>query len=377
MATPEHTLVTIFLRGGLDGVGAVVPHTEDEYHRQRPTLALRPRKPGSDSGLVPLDDRFALHPSLEPLLPAYREGHLAIVHAVGSDDRTRSHFEAQDQMEAGASFDTPLAGGWIGRWLRSENEGGPFSAIAFGPTLPEALRGAPAACAVESLEQMSVTTRSGDAADFRRALAALHVPSPDRPARSLVCKAAGDALALMERVEDVRKAAPTTDYPDSRLGQSLAQVATLVREDVGLRVATLDHGGFDTHVTQAAGLGGPLTEFAAAVAAFDKDLGALRRRVTLVAITEFGRRITENTALGTDHGRGSCAFVLGGRVRGGRVLADWPGLLPAGLVETVDLDVTTDYRDLLWELLAGELGATSLDQVFPGLRHQPVGLLAG
>lgn len=373
----SRTLVTVFLRGGLDGVGAVVPHTEDEFHRQRPTLAAKPRKPGSDSGLVPLTDRFALHPALEPLLPAYREGRLAVVHAVGSDDRTRSHFEAQDQMEAGAAHDRPLAGGWIGRWLRADGARGPFAAIAFGPTLPESLRGAPAACAVESLDQMSVSTRSGEAADFRRALAALHVPRPDaRASRSLVCKAAGDALSLMERIEDVRVAAPAGDYPDTALARSLSQVAELVRQDVGLRVATLDHGGFDTHVTQAAGLSGPLDEFAGAVAAFDRDLGTLRERVTLVAITEFGRRITENTALGTDHGRGSCAFLLGGGVGGGRVVTDWPELQPAGLVETVDLDVTTDYRDLLWEVLAGRFGADAPADVFPGHTPRPVGVMS-
>jgi uncharacterized protein (DUF1501 family) len=369
------TLVFVFLRGGMDGLAAVAPVFDDDYHRLRPTLAVDAPRAGATGGAARLDDRFALHPELAALVPAFREGRLAIVHAIGSDDDTLSHFEAQDQMDHGGSVKEPLGAGWMARWLRAAGRRDPLAAVAFGATLPESLRGAPSACAVTSLSDIAVRTTTGDAEGFAAAIAALHAPSPDAsgPA-ALVRAAARDALALLARVADVEDSADSgAAYPRTDLGRAFSQVAALVRRDVGLRAAAIDHGGFDTHFGQTVSISSPLSEFAGALAAFDADLAALRERVTVVCLTEFGRRAYENASLGTDHGRASCAFVLGGGVEGGRVVAKWPGLRDADL-DGGNLRVTTDYRDLLWEALSRRFGATDPGAVFPGLAPAPVGV---
>jgi uncharacterized protein (DUF1501 family) len=376
------TLVVLYLRGAMDGLSAVPPVLDDDYHRRRPGLGVAAPKPGDTSGPAMLDERFALSADLAALLPAYREGRLAVVHAIGSDDDTLSHFEAQDQMEHGASVKRPLAGGWIGRWLRAAGEKDPLAAIAFGAALPESLRGAPSACAVESLDEIAVTTQTGDAAGFAAALAQLHAQGDARPTTALVCGAAQDSLRLLARVAEIREEAHTgARYPRTDLGHALSQVALLVKRDVGLRAAAVDHGGFDTHFGQGIALPSRFVELAEALAAFDADLGEARGRVTTVTLTEFGRRVYENASLGTDHGRASCAFVLGGGVRGGRVAGRWPGLSDADL-EPVgeggppgDLRVTTDYRDLLWEILSRRFGASGPESVFPGLVPAGVGVM--
>lgn len=368
------TLVFVFLRGGLDGLNAVVPTFEDAYRALRPTIAIARRQAAvAERGrAVPLDGRFALHPALEPLLPPYREGRLAVVHAIGSDDTTRSHFEAQDQMEHGASAARPLPGGWLARWLRTVPQAGALSALAFGRTVPESLRGAPSVTAVEALDEIRLATRPQRAAAFSHALARLYGDDPG-PLR----RPAADALALLRRIEDIRSSAETgAAYPDSTFARSLSQVARLVRADVGLRAAAVDQGFYDTHVTQDALLGLQLEELAGGLAAFDADLGSFRDRVTVICLSEFGRRTYENAGLGTDHGRASCGLVLGGGVRGGRVVTAWPGLGNDDTEGPGDLRVTTDYRDLLWEALEHRFGATDRDSVFPGLVPRRPGVFA-
>ncbi len=372
MSKPR-TLVFVFLRGGLDGLNTVVPTFEDAYHELRPTIAIDRRKAGETAGgAIPLDDRFALHEALEPLLPAYREGRLAVLHAIGSDDDTRSHFEAQDQMEHGASVTQPLSGGWIARWLRTLPGISALSALAFGRTVPESLRGAPSVTAVESLDDIRLATRSERSGDFADALARLYADSGGALRRP-----GEDALALLRRIEEIRSDPETgAAYPDTEFAQSLSQVARLVRSDVGLRAAAVNQGFYDTHVTQDALLGRQLTELAGGLAAFDTDLGELREHVTVVCLSEFGRRTYENAGLGTDHGRGTCAFVLGAGVRGGRVVCDWPGLSGEDTEGPGDLRVTSDYRNLLWEALTTRFDATYRETVFPGLRYRPPGVFA-
>ncbi len=371
------TLVVVFLRGALDGLSAVPPVFDDDYHRNRPGLGIDRPKPGDRSGASMLDDRFGLHADLAALLPLYRDGRLAVVHAIGSDDDTLSHFEAQDQMDHGASRTQPLAGGWLGRWLRTRGENDPLAAIAFGSSLPESLRGAPAACAVESLDDIGVSTATGDTDGVQTALASLHdAPGDGKPATALVCGAARNSLKLLSRVAELRADKGTGgSYPKTDLGRALSQVALLVGKDVGLRAAAIDHGGFDTHFGQSVALPPLLTDLAGCLAAFDADLGPLRDRVTTLCITEFGRRVEENSSLGTDHGRASCAFALGGGVKGGRVVAKWPGLRLEDLDKKKDVRVTTDYRDLLWETLAARFGQRDPGPVFPGLAPSPVGVI--
>jgi uncharacterized protein (DUF1501 family) len=371
------TLVVLFLRGGLDGLAAVAPVHDDDYRRARADLAVDRPKAGV-VGATALDDRFALCPDLAALLPVWRDGRLAVVHAVGSDDDTLSHFEAQDQMEHGASVAKPLAGGWLARWLRSRGESDPLAAVAFGEKLPESLRGAPAACAVESIADIDVATTTGDAQGFAAALTSLHAGGGDGTgATTLVRGAARDSLRLLARVGELRAEKTTGGaYPRTDLGRALSQVALLVKKEVGLRAAAVDHGGFDTHYGQAVALPPKLVEFAEALAAFDADLGPFRPRVTTVCLTEFGRRVDGNASLGTDHGRASCAFVLGDGLVGGRVHGRWPGLREEDLETPGNLRVTTDYRDLLWETLARRFDAGTPETVFPSLRHVPVGVLS-
>lgn len=363
----RRTLVVVFLRGAADGLALVPPVADPALARLRPSLA--PARPGTGpDAALELDGTFGLHPALAPLLPCWRDGTLAIVHAVGSDDGTRSHFEAQDQMEQGASASAPLAGGWLGRLLRAEGAGG-LSAVAVGPTVPEALRGAPMAAAFESLDQLSVSS----AADARAyaALERLYAREPD-----VLGQGGRDTLELLRKVTALarRPAGERPAYPAGSFGAGLRDVADLVRADVGLRAATLDVPGWDTHVLQATALPGRARELAVGLAAFRDDLGPRRRDVDVVVMTEFGRRAHENTSLGTDHGRASVMLVLGQGLAGGRVHGRWPGLSDDALEGPGDLAVTTDYRDVLCEVVL-HAGGPALEAVFPGHAPQPVGLL--
>jgi uncharacterized protein (DUF1501 family) len=385
-AEPEpaaRPLVAVFLRGALDGLNAVIPWRDDDYRRLRPSLALPAPDRLAPAGRTPLDldGTFALHPALEPLLPLWREGRMAVVHAVGSDDRTRSHFEAQDRMEHGGSSGQPVSGGWIGRHLRSRpapGSGQALQALAFAETIPESLRGAPAAGAVRSLEEVRIAVPSGDEAGVVAALEALHADGGD-----LVRVSGRETLALLRRVQDLRGEAKgvAAGYPADDFGRALSQVGCLLRARVGLEAACVDLGGFDTHFGQgslgdglAGGLAGPLRSLGSGLAALAKDLGPRFEETTVVVMTEFGRRAYENTALGTDHGSASVMLLLGGGLRGGKVHGRWPGLAPDRLFEEKDLAVTTDYRQVLAEILVRRLGSDHLDAVFPGLAPSPIGV---
>lgn len=359
------TLVVVFLRGGADGLNMVVPHFERAYYSMRPTLSI------AKKDTLELDDRFGFHREFAPLMPLFRERRLAVVHAVGSDDDTRSHFEAQDLMERAGRFEDGTSGGWLARHLRSRAGGAPPSAvaaIAVSKSVPESLRGGPAA-AIASLEDLSV----GGGRNFealRGALRTLYAGSED------AVEAAGrDTLDVMERLRGLQ-ASRTAEYPDGRFGRGLAQVAALIRAQVGLEVATVDLDGWDTHFTQGGASGllaGKIRELASGLAAFARDVGD--ERAIVVVQTEFGRRVYENASLGTDHGRGSVMFVLGTGVAGGRVVTRWPGLEGGALEGPGDLPVTTDYRDVLAEVLSAGLGNTALERVFPGHAPRPVGLM--
>jgi uncharacterized protein (TIGR02265 family) len=305
---------------------------------------------------------------------------MAIVHAVGSDDRTRSHFEAQDLAEHGAAAGQAVSGGWIGRHLRTRGDAsGAVQALAFGEAIPESLRGAPAAGALRSIAELRLRASEGGAAGVVRALEALHSGGDD-----LVAASGRETLALLRRVEAIREdaAGPASrGYPEDDFGRALAEAARLLRAEVGLEAACLDLGGFDTHFGQgtlgdglAGGLAGPLRSLGAGLAAFARDLGPVFHETTVVVLTEFGRRVYENTALGTDHGSASVMFLLGGGLRGGKVHGRWPGLAKERLREESDLAVTTDYRQVLAEVLAKRLGQERVDAVFPGLRPNYLGV---
>jgi uncharacterized protein (DUF1501 family) len=374
-AEASPTVVSIFLRGAADGLSLVVPWREDDYFRRRPTLSLRVPDPKAPDGstCVDLDGQFALHPALAPLHSSWREGRLAIVHAVGSDDPTRSHFEAQDQMEHGAAHGQEVSGGWIARHLRSVGDAAPRSleALAFRETLPESLRGAPSAGAVRSVAEVRLTTRSGDEKGVVRALEALHSGT------DALALAGRNSLEVLRRLQALAPTDSDAGYPEDDLGRGLADIARLLNGGINLSAACLDLDGFDTHFAQGTTdglLAGRLRSLAGGLSAFLKDLGKRADDVLVLVQTEFGRRVYENTSLGTDHGSASVLFALGAGLNGGKVLGRWPGLRDEDLHEDKDLKVTTDYRQVLAEILEKRCGNDRVNRVFPGLKKDYIGI---
>jgi len=356
-------LVAVFQRGAADALNTIVPHGDPLYYSYRPTIAI-PR-----DRVVDLDGRFGLHPALAPLKPAWDSRHLAIVHAVGSPDATRSHFDAQDYMESGTPGVKSTRDGWLNRALANDAEPSPVRAVSMGPALSRTLRGPAPAVAVQSLDSFRVA----DGSKFEE----MYARAADRPLAS----AGRDTFEAVKLIESIRKRpyspANGAEYPNGKFGSSLRQIAQLIKADVGLEVAFADIGGWDHHVNEVGAtvdqgpLANLLREFGAALAAFHRDLEDRLDDVLVVTMSEFGRTARENGNRGTDHGHGGAMLAIGGRVDGGRVLGDWPGLAPERLYEGRDLAVTTDFRDVLGELVTGHLGVADGARVFPGHRPGP------
>ena len=358
-------LVDIFLRGGMDGLNVVIPYGEDAYHRLRPGLGI------AKKDLLDLDGFFGLNKVLEPILPLFKDGKMALVHAVGSDDQTRSHCEAMSAMERGLpKSSSGSSSGWLARHLETtpSDAATPLRAVALGSTMPDSLKGATQAIAMESI--MDYRLGSEDET-YRAALADLY--GSHRDPYGEAGHATLEVLQTLKRL-DPKAYKPDAVYPKTDLATALSQVAFLIKAGVGLEVAALDRGGWDTHVAQAQWLALNLDDLGKSLAAFYKDLGPETSRVTVVVQTEFGRRAAENSGLGTDHGRASVMFVAGGAVKGGKVYADWPGLEERQLEQPGDLRVTTDYRSPLAEILAYH-GNPNAGGVFPGFEGKPLGLL--
>lgn len=382
-------LVCVFQRGGMDGLNAVIPQFEAEYFRQRSTLAIPESASGDDQSAIDLDGRFALHPALRPLKEVWDDGGLAIVHAVGSPDPTHSHFDAMDYMERGTPGEKTIATGWIGRHLQTapwQNES-PFRAVGMGGILQASLRGPVPVTTLQSIADFHLQGNTSELARMQRVLASLYSLAPstgpgqgvslDEPGQTTF--SATDLLAGI----DVANYAPenSAQYPDSQFGRALMQVAQIVKAEIGLEVACVDMGGWDTHAAQGGLTGGPmpglLAEFAGGLAALYHDLGELRKRVTIVTMSEFGRRVSENGSAGTDHGHGGVMFALGdsANVNGGVVHGDWPGLDAEYLYGPGDLDTTSDYRDVLGELVRKRLGnGENVEDIFPDFDVDELGV---
>ncbi len=364
------TLVLLFQRGAVDGLSMVVPAGDPWYWRERSRIAV-PREV-----LLDLDGTFALHPRLAPLKPLWDRGMLAAIHAVGSPSSTRSHFDAQDFIETGTPDRKATTDGWANRLAASharEHADTPFRAVAFGPQLPRILAGQAPALAIDDLRTFGVreARREGDAR-LTRAFEALYQGS----ATGLVASSSAEGFEAirMLKAADPGALPPANGatYPRGKLGQSMQQIAQLIKADLGLEIAFADVSGWDTHVNQGGGDGQlalRLDEFGQALGAFCTDLGERMRDVLVLTMSEFGRTVKENGTGGTDHGHATAMFAIGGAVNGGRVLGRWPGLAPEARHEGRDLALTTDYRDLFGEILTGHLGAASLDAVFPD--HAP------
>lgn len=382
----EHTLIHVFLRGGADTLNLWIPYADDRYYRLRPSLAIK--APGTNgSAAIRLNDRYALHPALKPLEAAFKEGRLGAVQSVGVDNTSGSHFECQDQMEHGDSMHgTPAGGGWLGRFLRqrSGDHPSPLSAVAIGTTLPESLRGAPAVSVLERIEDLSIQAPGGQTDTLTQALRNLYGADT-----SLLGQRGGETLELFERVASLQNTsnAPAHGavYPPSPLGSGLREIARLIKARLGLRIACIDLGGWDTHFFQGSATGTQAEQIqtlAQGLGALEMDLRDQRSNYTVMITTEFGRRVYENASLGTDHGRGFTLMALGDRVQGGQIIGGWPIQAdndevnintpgPGGLL------VETDYRHVFAEVLRGSLGLTANEasRLFPNFSLKPVGLM--
>ncbi len=376
-----HTLICVFLRGGADTMNMIVPYASDAYYRARPTLAIKP--PGSDANAsIKLDQHYSLNRVMSALEPAFKEGRLGLVQGVGTDSTSGSHFECQDQMEHGDSEQArPTGGGWLGRFLRAraDQSTSALSAVAIGTKLPESLRGAPSVSVLERLSDISIKTPSGKPEAATAALNKLYGADV-----TLLGQRGQQTLDLFHRVAAMHNESYTpangAEYPKHRFGDGLRELARLIKARVGLEVACIDLEGWDTHFVQGSSLGGHATNaktLADGLAAFEQDLREQRQSYTLMVTTEFGRRIYENASLGTDHGRGFCFMALGDKVKGGRILGDWP---LAAMDETNPLgpggvEIRHDFRDVFAEVLAGAMGTIDATKIFPGASLKKVGLM--
>jgi uncharacterized protein (DUF1501 family) len=370
----QKKLVVVFLRGAVDGLSVVAPYAEPDYARFRPTIALP--APGQTDGLLDLDGHFGLHPALAPLMPLWSGGKLAFVHASGSPDPTRSHFDAQDYMESGTPGRKNTPDGWMNRLLGElPGKTSPTRGLAVGPVLPRIYLGPVPVASIAAgqgatrptiLDQPRVADAFGklyDGSDatsrtFRESLAA----------RREVLASLDPSAAEKEQMAANNGAPLPNGFPDDA-----ARLARLMRNDPNVQLAFVALGGWDTHAGQGTARGqlaNRLTPLGAGLATLADRLGPMFDDTVIVVMSEFGRTARENGNRGTDHGHGNAMWVIGGPVAGGKVHGRWPGIDEASLNENRDLAITTDFRDVVAQLAERhlQLPDAQLDQLFP---HRP------
>ncbi len=356
----EGVLVVVFLRGGADGMTLVPPIADDAYHRARPNLAVR------QEDAIDLDGYFALNAALRPFLKHHESGDLAIAHGAGSEDTTRSHFEAQDTMEHGGER---AGSGWLARYLRArQTPPSALSAVAIGTTRPESLRGAPGGAVMQTITEFTLGAEDPDLIDRLEKLYAAQSGALGAAAR--------DTIEAVKRLRELRQRDDGPQhgaaYPSSTFGRGMREISRLIRADVGLVASTIDLDGWDTHFVQGTLIPSLMRDLAEGVDAFMTDLGPLRRRVTVAVMTEFGRRLRENSSFGTDHGAGSVMMLLGDGVAAAGlsgVRSGWPDLSAEHLDEVGDAPAAIDYRALVGPILSRHSPGIDLGAVFPG--HAP------
>lgn len=363
-------LLVIFQRGAADGLNIVVPFKEKAYYELRPSIALPPPASGDEQSLIDLDGFFGFHPALRPLMDAFREGHLAVIHAAGSPDNTRSHFDAQDYMESATPGVKSTRDGWLNRYLLAMARPGatPFRGLSMTGSLPRSLQGRASAVAMGSIGGFDV--RAGAYSDqVRESFRTLYTSSASPMLRRAGREAFEAVEYLKKHAATGHQPAPGADYPRSPLGNSLRQIAQLIKSDIGLEVAFAETGGWDHHANEGAAQGQlalRLTDYARSLSALYRDLGDRLSEVVVLTMTEFGRTARENGNRGTDHGHAGVMFALGGPVRGGKVYGKWPGLDRDRLYEGRDLALTTDFRNVFGEVLVKHMGLKDPKPVFPG-----------
>ena len=372
----KKVLVAIFQRGAVDGLNVVVPYGEQTYYDARPTIAI-PRPGTGEGAALDVDGFFGVHPSLASVMPYFKDKSLAFVHAVGSPDNTRSHFDAQDFMESGTPGVKSTEDGFLSRAIATKKAESPLRAVALSPALPRILAGNAGAVALSNVSQFGI--RGGAASG------ALSASFESMYAEAVAGTLGGTAKESFEAARILKGAHPQklqpengALYPNNPLGNSLKQIAQLIKSNVGLEVAFTDVGGWDTHTGEGGAQGqlaNNLRQFSDAIAAFTCDLGSRMGDVVLVTMSEFGRTVRENGNRGTDHGHANFMLVVGGGVKGGKVYGKWPGLESQRLFENRDLAITTDFRDVFGELLTKQLGVASLKTVFPNYEPKSRGIV--
>jgi uncharacterized protein (DUF1501 family) len=374
-------LVVLFQRGAADGLNIVVPHGEAAYYAMRPSIAI-PRPSTGNLSTIDLDGFFGLHPSMSAFKPLWEQKHLAIIHAAGSPDTTRSHFDAQDYMESGTPGIKGTEDGWLNRAAAAMPAPGtnpsakqsPFRAISLGPTLPRILLGKEPAVAINNINEFGVGGRNPAAQPLANTFEAMYAQSVDSVLHGTGAETF-DAVKMLRAADPQRYTpAPGANYPRGRFGDSLRQLAQLMKADLGVEVAFADIGGWDHHVNEGntqGQLANLLRDFSQSIAAFWTDLGDMAEQTVVVTMSEFGRTARENGNRGTDHGHANVMFVVGGPVRGGRVYGKWPGLATEQLYEGRDLALTTDFRQVLGEAVYRHLGNRDLQKVFPNFQNNP------
>lgn len=379
-AARKRVLITIFQRGAVDGLNMIVPFGERDYYAARPTLALG--RPGSGEGAaLDLDGFFAFHPRLAPLKPLWDARQLAVVHACGSPDGTRSHFDAQDYMETATPGVKSTQDGWLNRYMHAKAHEAktPFRAVALAPQLPRALQGIEPALAIGQIAQFGI--RAGQAtAMVESTFEAEYAAAADGVLKT-TGREAFEAVRMLKRA-DPQQYSPSggAEYPRSGFGEALKQIAQLVKADVGLEVAFAESGNWDHHVNEGAATGQLATrldDLARGIAALVRDLGDRMQDVVIMTMSEFGRAVAENGSGGTDHGHANAMMVLGGGVRGGKVYGAWPGLAPEQRYEGRDLAVTTDFRSIFSAVVRDHLGLPDPSPIFPGFGGGLTPILTG
>ncbi len=375
------TLVCIFQRGAMDGLMVVSPFADPNLKRLRPTLYMSPAL--TEGKMTDLDGRFGLHPSLQSLSPFFTVGRMAIVHGVGSPNTTRSHFDAQDYMESGTPFNKGTASGWLNRAVGLlGHEGTPFRAVSLTSALPRSLYGDNESLAINNLQEFAIQMRGNPMATnlASKSFEQLY----DQTSSELLNKTGKESFDAMKmlNVNNIKNYQPANGivYPNSALGNSLRQIATLIKMEVGMEVAFAESGGWDTHFNQGTingTLGRNLKDFGDSIAAFWKDLAAYQDEVTVMTMTEFGRTAHQNGTGGTDHGRASCLFVLGNDVQGGKVYHNIKTLAKEDLEDGRDLPVSTDFRAVFSSVAGKHLKIHDNSKLFPSWEGMGLGLMKG
>ncbi len=378
------TLVCIFQRGAMDGLMAVTPFTDKHLAAARPTLFMSAAKTGTGKSLIDLDGKFGLHPSMVSFESVFKDGRLGIVHGIGSPNSTRSHFDAQDYMESGTPFKKGTSSGWLNRavGLLGHDAATPFQAVSLTSSLPRSFYGDNPSVAINNLQDFNIKM-SGNAKGANMAAKSFE-DLYDTTAQGLLKETGKDSFEAMNMLKKLDtknyKPANNAQYPNSSLGNSLKQIAQLIKMDVGLEVAFAESGGWDTHFNQGTETGifaRNVNDLSESMIAFWADMGTLQDDVTVMTMTEFGRTVKQNGTGGTDHGRASCNFILGNDVFGGKVHGKMDELAKENLEDGRDLAVTTDFRSVFSEVADKHLGINKDGILFPDWDGGHIGMMKG